>query len=92
MTLCPPRSRLFLPLAPPLSDDERRVVENVGKLANFLSGGSTARALTGRLDPVALAEIAPLLPNVAGQVVPEVSRRLAGRIAARLIREVYLPS
>lgn len=86
-----PAIRLFLPVAPPLTDDDRRVVENVSKLVNFLSGGSAARALSGRLDPRALAELAPLLPGVATQVVPELARRLAGRLAARLLRELYVP-
>lgn len=50
----PPLCRLFLQVAPPLSDEDRRVVDSVSKLVNFLSGGSAARALTGRLDPRAL--------------------------------------
>lgn len=82
--------RLFLQLAPPLSEDDRRVVENVSKLANFLSGGSAARTLSGRLDVRTLQELAPLLPDVATQVVPELTRRLAGRITARLLRELYV--
>ena len=82
--------RLFLPLAPPLSGDDRRVVDNVAKIANFLAGGSAARALSGSLDARALQELAPLLPGVASQVVPELSRRLAGRITARLIRELFV--
>ena len=35
-------------------------------------------------------ELAPLLPGVATQVLPELSRRLAGRITARLIRELFV--
>ena len=118
-------------------------MDNVSKLVNFLSGGSAARALSGRLDPRALQvgkaghsvtvqhsaaqllpahhagmhpcsrpgtgattafpathapvvsfdlmqELAPLLPGVATQVLPELSRRLAGRITARLIRELFV--
>lgn len=86
----PGANRLFLQVAPPLSDEDRRVVDNVSKLVNFLSGGSAARALSGRLDPRALQELAPLLPGVATQVLPELSRRLAGRITARLIRELFV--
>lgn len=89
----PPGCRLFLPVAPPLSEDDRRVVDNVAKIANFLAGGSAARALGlagGVPDARAAAELAPLLPEVATQVVPELSRRLAGRITARLIRELFV--
>ena len=45
------------------------------------SGGSSARAF---------AELAPLLPEVATSVVPELSRRLASRITARLLRELFV--
>ncbi|KAL4452695.1 hypothetical protein ABPG75_008357 [Micractinium tetrahymenae] len=91
--LIPGANRLFLPVAPPLSEDDRRVVDNVAKIANFLAGGSAARALSlagGAPDARAVAELAPLLPEVATQVVPELSRRLAGRITARLIRELFV--
>ena len=82
-------------MAPPLSDEDRRVVENVAKIVNFLTGGSAARALGGGGGGAAdsarvLQELAPLLPEVATQVVPELSRRLAGRITARLIREIFV--
>lgn len=80
-------------MAPPLSEDDRRVVDNVAKIANFLTGGSAARALSlagGAPDVRAVVELAPLLPEVATQVVPELSRRLAGRVTARLIRELFV--
>ncbi len=43
-----------------------------------------------RLLRFSTQELAPLLPGVATQVLPELSRRLAGRITARLIRELFV--
>lgn len=90
--LVPGASRLFFPVAPPLSSDDRRVVDNVARIVNFLAGGSAARTLSagGGPDSRVLAELAPLLPEVATQIVPELTRRLAGRITARFLREVFL--
>lgn len=79
-----------MPLAPPLSEDDRRVVEAVAKVANFLAGGSVGRALGGGADLATLRQLAPLVPGVATEVVPELSRRLAGRIAARVLRDLFL--
>ncbi|PSC74356.1 putative aarF domain-containing kinase chloroplastic [Micractinium conductrix] len=90
--LIPGANRLFLQLAPPLSSDDRRVVDNVAKLANFLTGGTARSAMggSGGSSARAFAELAPLLPEVATSVVPELSRRLASRITARLLRELFV--
>jgi hypothetical protein len=37
-----------------------------------------------------LAELLPVLPSVAGEVLPELSRMLVSRISARLVRELYV--
>jgi len=70
-------------LAPPLSDEDRAVVENVAKIVNFLAGGSLSKAV----NPGALRELVPYLPGLATEVIPELSRRLVSRIAARAVRE-----
>lgn len=89
--LIPGASRLFLPLAPPLSPEDRQVVDNVAKLVNFLAGGNTLRMLgPAGLDPSALRDLLPFLPAVATQMVPEVTRKLLSRISARLLREVFV--
>lgn len=83
--------RLFLPLTPTLTDEDRLVVENVAKLVNFLAGGNTLRMMgPAGVDPTALRELLPFLPAVATQMVPEVSRKLLSRITARLLREVFI--
>jgi aarF domain-containing kinase len=70
-------------LAPPLNDEDRAVVENVAKIVNFLAGGSISKAI----NPGALRELLPYLPGLATEIIPELSRRLVSRIAARAVRE-----
>ena len=77
-------------MAPTITPEDRRVVENVAKLVDFLTGGRTLRLLGPGGDPAALRELLPFLPSVATQMVPEVSRKLLSRISARLIREVFI--
>ncbi|GAB4818789.1 hypothetical protein N2152v2_005835 [Parachlorella kessleri] len=88
--LLPGARKLFLAVAPTITPEDRRVVENVAKLVDFLTGGSTLRLLGPGGDPAALRELLPFLPSVATQMVPEVSRKLLSRISARLIREVFI--
>lgn len=86
--LLPGARRLFVPVAPPLSPEDRLVVDNVAKIADFLAGGSVHRLLTA--DPAALRELLPLLPGVAAQMAPEVGRKLASRLSARVLRELFV--
>ena len=37
-----------------------------------------------------MPEVAPLLPQVAAQMLPEIVTRLTSRISARALRELYL--
>jgi aarF domain-containing kinase len=93
-----PGSRVrSLPLAPSISDEDRQVVDNVAKLVAFLAGGSPAGvggeegAGASRMrDPAVLRDLLPVLPTVAGELVPEVTQRLVSRITARFVRELYV--
>ena len=60
------------------------------QIVNFLTGGNGSRLLAGGLDPRGAAELLPYLPSVALEVVPELSARLASRVSARLLRELFL--
>eukprot|EP00898_Chlorokybus_atmophyticus_P004347 jgi/Chlat1/4913/Chrsp31S04834 len=93
-------------LAPDLSVDDRQVVDNVVKMFTFLAGGSSSAGAVGSgplgafPSPVSLflpgeqsaafRQLAPLLPAVAMEILPEVINRLTGRIVARFIREVFV--
>lgn len=37
-----------------------------------------------------LAELLPMAPTIATEIMPELTQRLASRVAARFVREVYL--
>ena len=71
----PGAPQLFFPLAPQVSATDERAVANVTKIADFLLGGQAER-LAGSTDPmegVKLAqELAPFLPAVAWEILPEV--------------------
>ncbi|GBF99091.1 hypothetical protein Rsub_11900 [Raphidocelis subcapitata] len=94
-----------LPLAPTVSEEDRRVVENLAKIVDFLAkggaggaanaangnGGGAAGALSGAAAGADLAaELLPYLPAVAREVLPELARQLLGRISARLVRELFV--
>ena len=83
--LLPGAARSVVGLAPKLTPEDQQIVENIGKLAAFLTRSSTT---SGQLAQ--LAELAPLAPEAA-PVVAEISRRLSSRIVARTLRELYAP-
>ncbi len=70
-----------LPLRPELSEEDRRSVENVAVIMDFLTGSSGSAVMP---------EVAPLLPQVAGQMLPGIVARLTSRISARVLRDLYL--
>ena len=70
-----------LPLRPGLSEEDRRSVDNVAVIMDFLMGSSGSAVMP---------EVAPLLPQVAGQMLPEIISRLTSRLSARALRDLYL--
>ena len=70
-----------LPLAPELSAEDRRSVDNVAVVMEFLLGSSSSAVVP---------EVAPLLPQVAAQMLPEIVTRLTSRVSARALRDLYL--
>ena len=73
-------------LSPHLTEDDTRAVENVATVVEFLVGSGTDSSET-------FQQVAPLLPEVAAQMLPEIFSRLTSRIVARTLRELYvLPS
>jgi aarF domain-containing kinase len=87
-----PGSLRFIPLTPDLNPEDRKVMENVKKLGNFLTGGDAAGLIGGSSDPRVMREITPFLPNVATEIAPEVFKRLASRLSARAVRELFVSS
>ena len=87
-----PGVKPLLPLAPTVSDEDRKQVANVQKIVDFLTGGTGLAAgnPAAPFDPQAVAELGPLLPSIALEIVPELNRRLVSRIGARLIKDVMV--
>ena len=80
----------FVPLTPDLDAEDKKVMENVTKLGNFLTGGDAAGLIGGSSDPQVVREMLPFLPNVATEIAPEVFRRLLSRLSARAVRELLV--
>jgi hypothetical protein len=75
------------------------VVQNVTKIANFLTRGQSLSSLLepGFLSPARMEqrrafvrELMPVLPTVATEVLPGLVERLVNRVAARMVKELYL--
>ncbi|EIE20315.1 ABC1-domain-containing protein [Coccomyxa subellipsoidea C-169] len=84
--LLPGAANSWVPLSPHLTEEDRRAVDNVAIVVEFLVGSRTDSSET-------MQQVAPLLPEVAAQMLPGIISRLTSRIAARTLRELYmLPS
>lgn len=70
-------------LAPRITEEDRRAVDNVAVIIEFLVGSTSSGSET-------MQQVAPLLPEVAVQMLPEIFSRLASRIGARTLRDLYL--
>ena len=84
--LLPGAVKRALPVRPEVSEEDRLVVENVSKILAFLASGKN-----GQLDTASVvSELMPVLPELATELLPEVSSRLVSRTAARTIRDIYV--
>ena len=90
---------MTIPLAPTMTEEDRLVVGNVTKIVTFLTHGQNLQSmfLPGMASPLQLAsqrafvaEMLPVLPLVATEILPELVQKLGSRIGARLVRELYL--
>jgi len=88
--LLPGAKTATIALAPAISEEDKALVDNVVKLVDFLSRGTHTRTSSGPLDPAMVADVLPLMPALATEVLPELTQRLASRVAARLVRELYM--
>lgn len=90
--LLPGAAAAFLPLAPTITAEDKRVVENMVTIFDWLLGGSAGMRLLSRPDPSLLADLLPYLPDVATEILPDLAKRLSSRIVARAMRELYVPA
>lgn len=88
----PGARRTLVPLAPVVTEEDQKLVDNVQKIFTFLTRGESfavGGGMGGNTSSV-LSELLPVLPQVATEIVPELVQRLASRIGARLVRDLYL--
>ncbi|GAX72999.1 hypothetical protein CEUSTIGMA_g451.t1 [Chlamydomonas eustigma] len=97
--LLPGAKRSRVPIVPEMTDEDRQVVQNVTKIVNFLTRGQSLSSMLqpGFLSPSQIAqrrafvrELMPVLPTVATEVLPGLVERLVNRVAARVVKELYL--
>lgn len=74
-----------------------RVLANLAVISNFLAGGRAGeQAAAAPMRELAASaprlaqDLLPFLPAVATEVLPQLTQRLASRIAARALRELYI--
>ncbi|KAF3793510.1 Uncharacterized protein EJ110_NYTH03681 [Nymphaea thermarum] len=78
-------------LLPTVTEEDKVVLNNVQKVAEFLTSGSPGlRTMGQEVDSLrVLQELLPVLPSISARVLPEVLSRLTSRVTARLLRELF---
>ncbi|XVE81406.1 hypothetical protein DITRI_Ditri15bG0060900 [Diplodiscus trichospermus] len=79
-------------LLPSITEEDKIILNNVQKILEFLTAGSSISATENQGVNVAEAiqELLPVLPGISARVLPEVLSRLSSRVLARLIRDTFL--
>ncbi|XWS35106.1 hypothetical protein CRYUN_Cryun21dG0097800 [Craigia yunnanensis] len=79
-------------LLPSVTEEDRIILNNVQKILEFLTAGSSISATSNQGVNVAQAiqELLPVLPGISARVLPQVLSRLSSRVLARLIRDTFL--
>ncbi|THU73756.1 hypothetical protein C4D60_Mb04t26210 [Musa balbisiana] len=78
-------------LLPTITEEDRVILNNVEKVAKFLTSGTSKASSHQGVDiSNVIQELLPVLPGISARVLPEVLSRLTSRILARLIRETFL--
>ena len=86
----------YIPLAPPVTEEDRAVVANCLKLLSFLTNGQLSAAAGAgggslpSITPGLLSELLPLMPTVAREIAPQLAQRLGSRVLARAVRDNLL--
>ncbi|XP_022138474.1 uncharacterized protein LOC111009639 [Momordica charantia] len=84
----------FKPVAflPTITEEDRVILNNVQKILEFLTAGSSISATPKEGADVVrvFQELLPVLPGISATVLPEVLSRLSSRVFARLIRDAML--
>lgn len=78
-------------LLPTVTEEDKVILNNVQKIVEFLTAGSSVSRTSNQGVDVAqaLRELLPMLPGIS-TIFPEVISRLSSRVVARLIRDSFL--
>ncbi|CAM8893389.1 unnamed protein product [Rhodiola kirilowii] len=79
-------------LVPTITQEDRIILNNVQKIVEFLTEGTSISRQPGQGIDVArvVQELLPILPGISAKVLPEVITRLSSRVLARVIRDTFL--
>lgn len=78
-------------LLPTITEEDRVILNNVQRVIEFLTAGSSNSVSSQDLDVIqVIQELLPVLPGISAKVLPEIFSRLSSRVVARLIRDTLL--
>ncbi|KAF7837329.1 sll0005 isoform A [Senna tora] len=79
-------------LVPTITEEDEVILNNVQKIVEFLTAGSSLSRTSNQAQNVAqiFQELIPVLPGISVKVLPEVLSRLSSRVLARVIRDTFL--
>lgn len=77
-------------LLPTVTAEDEVILNNVEKVFKFLTAGTSTKPNQGVNTAYIVEELLPVLPGISVKVLPEVTSRLASRIFARLVRDIFL--
>ena len=80
-------------LAPKVTQEDKDTALNVTKLLNFLlrgNDGKKNRSSSDGFTRETFDEMRPFLPAVANELLPTLTSRLTSRLAARVVREIFV--
>ncbi|KAG6731299.1 hypothetical protein I3842_01G123100 [Carya illinoinensis] len=79
-------------LLPSISEEDKVILNNVEKIVEFLTAGSSISRTSnqGVVVTQVIQELLPVLPGISATVLPEVLNRLSSRVLARIIRDTFL--
>ncbi|XP_059445644.1 uncharacterized protein LOC132177377 isoform X1 [Corylus avellana] len=79
-------------LLPTITEEDKVILNNVQKVVEFLTAGSSISRTSNQGVDVArvIQELLPVLPGISARVLPDVLSRLSSRVLARVIRDTFL--
>ncbi|KAJ0035648.1 hypothetical protein Pint_25347 [Pistacia integerrima] len=79
-------------LLPTITEEDKIILNNVQKIVEFLTAGSSISRTSNQGIDVArvIQELLPVLPSISATILPEIISRLSSRVLARIVRDSFL--